>query len=107
MITNIILSLSEAAQTTKRASDRVLLMEAARQLAQVRHDMLVASDNHMAFVKYAERAAAKLGYDSGYSDGFFRGVSTALDPMEPEHTATVTVWQDARKSERLGRSQVI
>lgn len=42
------------------------------------------------------RDVARRATEAGYRDGFRHGVRVALDPVEPDHTATVAAWRDRR-----------
>lgn len=92
--------LERAATGAKRASERALMREAAECIRRLRQDAADAARVAADARKHAEAAvvrdAARRGYDAGQKDGFARGVQVALDPIEPDHTATVTAWRERR-----------
>lgn len=92
--------LEQAAPGAKRASERVLMREAAAAIRRMRAEARAAKADHEAALRGvradAAREAARRAAEGGYRDGFRHGVDVALDPCEPDHTATVRAWREGR-----------
>jgi SH3-like domain-containing protein len=77
----------------------MLMRDAAELLRKMEHERLVDAENHRAWVKMAQRDAVREGFEAGYKDGYQRGVEVALNRLEPDHAATVRVFQQRRIDE--------
>jgi hypothetical protein len=79
---------------SKTKAHAALFLDAAMTLARMLDEVGETADRNIAWRKQAEGDAARRGYEAGRLDGFAAGVSTALDPMEPNHIATVRAWHE-------------
>ena len=81
---------------SKTKAHAALFLDAAVTLARMMDEVGETADRNIAWRKQAEGEAARRGYDAGRQDGFAAGVSAALDPIEPDHAATVRAWHERR-----------
>lgn len=85
---------------SKTKAHAALFREAAETLDRMMLDVGETADRNIAWRKQAEGDAARRGYEAGRLDGFAAGVSAALDPMEPDHAATVRAWHERSHATR-------
>lgn len=94
MTIDIPLALLAAAETTKRASDRALMREAAAAIREMRQRDTESRDIARAHEAEAVGRAARAGYESGRDEGYRNGVLVALCPQHPQHHATVLAYYE-------------